>query len=75
MASRFTKSNKFHYVKNSKIIWPKDITKGSIFAHGNQTLNIFEFKSSMWFAFKNKTRGPTNLNRIGCICISFQKIG
>ena len=28
-----------------------------------------------WFAFKNRTRGPTNLNRIGCICISFQEIG
>ena len=24
-----------------KIIWPKDITTGSIFAHGNQSLNIF----------------------------------
>ena len=47
MASRFTKSNKFHYVKNLKIARPKDITKGSIFPHGNQTLNIFEFKSSM----------------------------
>ena len=41
MASRFLKSNKFHCVKNPKIIWPKEITKGSIFAHGNQTLNIF----------------------------------
>ena len=29
----------------------------------------------MWFAFESKTRGPTNLNRIGCICISFQQIG
>ena len=47
MASRFTKSNKFHYVKNPKIILPKDITKGYIFAHVNQTLNIFEFKSSI----------------------------
>ena len=41
MASRLTKINKFHYVKNPKITWPKYITKGSIFARDNQTLNIF----------------------------------
>ena len=67
MASRITKSNKFHCVKNSKIIRPKEITKGSIFAHGNQTLNIF--------LNLNSTHEPTHLNRIDCICIYFQQIG
>ena len=32
---------------------------------------FFEFKFSMRYVFKNKTKGP---NRIGCIYICFQKI-
>ena len=47
MASVISKSNKFHCVKNPKIIRPKDINKGSIFAHGNQTLNKSNLLSDM----------------------------
>ena len=35
---------------------------------------FFEFKFSMWYVFKNKSRGSTHLNRIGCIWICFQQI-
>ena len=52
-------------------ILPKDLSLPMVI----KLWTFFEFKSSMWYAFKNKTRRPTNLNRIGCICISFQQIG
>ena len=55
------KRNKFHCVRNPTIIWPKDIIKGSTFVHGTQLWTFFELKSSMWYALKNKTRGPTDL--------------
>ena len=73
MASRFTKSNKFHCVKTLKLYDQKRLTKDLPMIIKLWT--FFEFKSSMWYAFKNKTTGPTHLNRTGCICSSFQQIG
>ena len=51
-------------------ILPKDLSLPMVI----KLWTFFEFKSSMWYAFKNKTRGPTHLNRIGCICICLKEI-
>ena len=62
-----SKTLKLFYQK----ILPKDLSLPIVI----KLWKFLEFKSSMWFAFKNKTRRPTNLNKIGCICTSFQQIG
>ena len=51
-------------------ILPKDLSLPMVI----KLWTFFEFKSSVWYAFKTKTRGPAHLKRIGCICISFQRI-
>ena len=69
----------FAFAYSSKI-WPQDLQCDQKRLTKDLPMVIklwtfFEFKSSMWYAFKNKTRGPTHLNRTGCICSSFQQIG